>query len=486
MKNKKIWIGIIVVILIAAFTGVALSKKPKTEDTIGGFKNGPRVKVEVVKKEDIQTKISSSGKLEAKETRTIYAETSNKIVTIHKKTGDIVKKGDLLLTLDQDTETKTKKQLEAYNSKLQATQEALNQLLGGGSKDEILKAQSSVVQAEKSVQDAKDTLATKKTELENLKRDLNTQKTQYEVQEQLFNEGLISQKEIDDEKNKLTDLQQKVESTQTAIASAQKSIEAANLQKSTSSYELGVKLNQIQDPNKKQQVTLKQAEIKELQSQILTCEQDLEKSGAVITAPIDGVIIEAPTEIGMPIQTGQKLITIVDPSRLIINCDVSPYYAADLKAGLEATIKYTGSKTIEAGGKITKVSPVAIVKQTTSNNSSNSSSAASIPVEVEVADPGTVLRPGFSVDVKIITETRKGVCVIPLLATVEDDNDNSTYVYVVKEDGTLEKRIVTQGLNNGLNVEVDNLKENELIVANPTEFLQDKMKVSYEKTGDVQ
>lgn len=484
MKSKKIWIGIIVILVIVAFIGVALSKKPKTEDKIGGFKNGPRVKIEIVKKDDIQTKISSSGKLEAKDTRTIYGETANKIITIHKKVGDTIKKGDILLTLDKDTEERTQKQVEALEVQLKTTEDALNQLIIGGSRQEILNAQSAVIQAQKGAQDAADLLSTQKTNLENFQRDLKSQKIEYDVQTQLFSEGLVSQKEIDDAKTELTNLEQKVNSTKTAIASAQKSIEAANIQKETAEYTLGVLLNQIQDPDRKQSIGMKQSEVKNLQTQIFNAKNDLEKSGTKIIAPIDGVIIQAPTEEGMPITPGAALITIVDPSKLIINCDVSPYYAADLKVGLDTKIKYTGSKTIEVDGKVTKVAPVAIVKQTISDKSTSASSAASIPIEIEVTNPGEIIKPGFSVDVKVITETRKGVCIIPLLATIEDD-DNSTYVYVVKEDGTLEKRIVTQGLNNGLYVEADNLKENEIVVANPTDFLKEGTKVSYEKIGDV-
>jgi len=481
MKNKKLWIGIVVALVIVACIGVAISKKPKTEDKIGGFKSGPRVQIEMVKKDDIQTKISASGKLEAKDTQTIYSETANKIITIHKKTGDIVKKGDILLTLDKDTQERTQKQLEALDVQLSAAQDGLNQILTGGSKQEILGAQSSIVKTEISVQNAKDELATQKTNLENLQRDLKSEKATYDVQAQLFSEGLISQKEMDDEKTKLTDLKQKVESTGIAIASAQKSIEAAGIQKETEQYSLGILLNQIQDPTKKQSISAKQSEIKNIQTQIFNTKQDLENSGAIITASIDGVIIKIPTQTGMPITPGQELITIVDPSKLIINCDISPYYAADLKIGLDTKIKYTGSKTIEVDGKVTKVSPVAILQETVNDKGT---STANIPVEIQVTNPGAIIKPGFSVDVKVITETRKGVNVIPLLATIEDD-DNSTYVYVVKVDGTLEKRVVTQGLNNGLYIEVNNLKENEIVVSNPTEFLKEGTKVSYEKTGDI-
>ncbi|WP_070000441.1 efflux RND transporter periplasmic adaptor subunit [Cellulosilyticum sp. I15G10I2] len=482
MKNKKMWIVILIALVMLAFIAVAIAKKPKTEDKIGGFKSGPRVKIETVKKDDIQTRISSSGELEAKHTRTIYAEANNKIVTIHKKVGDTVKAGDILLTLDTDTQEQTQKQLETLELQLKAAQDALDLLITGGSKQEILNAQSALVQAEKSEQDAKDQLDTQQTNLENLERDLKNQRKDHEVQLQLFSEGLIAQKEIDDSKTALANLEQKADSTQTAIASAQKAIQAASISKQTAEYHLGVLLNQIQDPNRKQSITSKQSEIKNFQAQIFAMENNVKKSGAQVLAPMDGVIIEAPTEEGMPITQGMRLMTIIDPSKLIINCSISPYYAADLIVGLDAKIKYTGSKTIEVDGKVTKVSPVAIGEQGAATKGANN---ANIPIEIEVSDPGTIIKPGFTVDVKVITQTREAVSIIPILATLEDD-DNNSYVYVIKEDGSLEKRMVVQGLNNGLYVEADNLNEGEIIVANPTEFLKEGMKVSYEKTGDVQ
>lgn len=479
MKNKKIWIGIAVVVVMVALIGVAISKKPKTEQTIGGFKSGPRVKVETVKVDNIQTKISASGQLEAEHTKTIYAETSNKVVSIYKKKGDTVKKGEIILTLDEAIEVKTEKQIETLETQLKAAQDGLNQILSGGTKQEILNAQSAILKAEVDEQNAKDTLDSKQTALENLQRDLKTQELEYAVQEESFGQGLIAQKELDDSKNLLTKLQQDIDSTKVAIAATNKSLETIALQKETATYNLNILLNKIEDPTKRQSISAKQAEIKNLQTQIFNSTTDLGNIATEIVASIDGVITSVPEKEGMPIAAGSVIVEIVDPSSLIINTQISPYYAADLKEGLEAIVKYTGSKTVEVDGKVSKVSPIALT-QISADKSANTT----IPVEVKVLAPGNVIKPGFTVDVKIITETRENVFVVPLLATVEDDDDN-TYLYVVGEDGTLEKRYVQQGLSNGLYIEVSDVKEGEIIVSSPAEFLNEGTKISYEKTGDM-
>lgn len=471
MKGKKLGLVLLVLIIIGALAGVVIANKPKTEANLGGFKEGPRVKVETVKKGGLKTLISTSGKLEVKDTHTIYAETNNKISGIYKKTGDVVKKGDLILTLDTDTQQKTQKQLETQQLQLKAAQEALDQLVSGGSEKEILSARTSVVQSQKSGQDAKDLLDTQKTNLENYQRDLNTQKKNYDVAEQLFSEGLISQKEMDEEKNKLTDLEQKVDSTKSAIASSQKNIEAAALQEQTAEYNLGVLLNQISDPAKKQSITAKQAEIKNLQTLIFNTKNDLEKTGSQIKSPIDGIITDVPTKEGMPVPSGSGLVSIVDPSKLIIKCAISPYYAADLKTDLNVKIRYTGSEMIELDGKVTKVSPVAGID-------GGAVSSTNIPVEIEVTNPGNVVRPGFVVSIDIITHDKTDVCVAPLSAVMKN-GDGTAFVYVVKEDGSLEKRKVAKGIDNGVEAEISEVADGEMVVVNPAGFLKEGIKVCY-------
>lgn len=479
---KKKWIiGIGLVAVIVLFSTIAVLKKPQTEDKIGGYKQGPRVQVERVKREDIQTKISASGKLEAKNTSSVYLNSANKVVQIHKKVGDTVKKGEVIVTLDQVVTQKITNDLEATRMQLNAAKQALNQLLSGGSKQEILAAQSVIAQYEKQELDAQDMIERETTNLENLKIDLENQKQEYEIQKDLFNQGLASQKELDDAKIALDKLQQQVKSTEAAINSAKKSLEVAKTQKEKAEYDLGILLNQYEDKNKRQQISAKQAEIKALENQLYSLENDVQKAQNTIVAPIDGVIIVGPEEEGMSLSPNTPVVTIVDPTDLIVKCQISPYYAPDLKEGLDAIVKYTGSKTIEVQAKVTKVSQVAIVS---SNPSDMSKDTSTIPIEVHVTEKNSILRPGFSVDVKVITDTRSNVCIVPILATLEDDGE--TYVYVVKEDGSLEKRIIKPGLSNGLYIEAENISEGELVVSNPADYLEEGMKVSYEKPGDVE
>ena len=362
-------------------------------------------------------------------------------------------------------------------SQLAAANQALNDLLGEGSKGDILKAQQGIAALEDSKKKLQNSIETTKANIETLERELATSEKQLKVDEELLSEGLISQDVVDKEKNSIEDMKQQIAQSKDSITLSQGEIKTIDLQITSSQYDLDVLLNKEESTSKKEAIAAKQAEIKGYEKQIYDTKTSLNKATTTVVAPISGVITSLPMEEGMSVAAGTALFTIVDPSKLKVQCDISPYYAPDLKVGLDAIVKYTGSKTIEVDGTVSKIAAVATVKTTSSGETT------SLPVDVEIKEPGDIIKPGFSVDVKIITNTRENVCVVPLLAVLEED-DNEYYVYVVKEDGSLEKRSVTQGLSNGLYIEVEGVAEGEMVISNPSDTLTEDTKVSYEK-GDM-
>lgn len=478
MNKKKFAVFGGIAVLMIAFVIIAAKNKPDVEETIGGYKEGKRVQVEYVKQDDIETKISASGKLEAIHTKTIYLDGSNKIVQLHKKVGDTVQKGELIITLDKEAKISNEKQLDVLETKLAVANEGLNELLGSASKGEVLSAQSNIEQLKNSRTQTEKSISDAKTTIENLKKQLSDTKEELQVNEALLAEGLVSQKEVDVLKDTITQTKQKIDETIATVTLSEQSLKTIDLQIETAQYNLDVLLNKVEDSSKEQAISAKQSEIKEIERQIYESKMSLSKTSMQVVAPIDGVITVLPAEEGMSVAAGTAILTIVDPSSLKVTCNISPYYAADLKTGLMAEVKYIGSKTVEVVGEVIKVSAIAEVEKTASGETT------SIPVEVQINEPGEIIRPGFSVNVKLITDTRNDVCLVPILAVLEEED--LSYVYIVGEDGTLEKREIEQGLSNGLYVEANNVKPGELIVSSLEDFLEDGVKVSYEKIGELQ
>jgi HlyD family secretion protein len=91
MKRKKLWIGLAVLVLIGA---VAYANLGYTRTT------GTSVTVEKIARHDLEAIVSASGKIRAKKTVNISAETMGKVVNLTVTEGERVKKGQLLLEID--------------------------------------------------------------------------------------------------------------------------------------------------------------------------------------------------------------------------------------------------------------------------------------------------------------------------------------------------------------------------------------------------
>lgn len=87
---KKIILVIGIVILIILIILLNLTQKTKGED----------VEIEIAKKGEIASKVSADGELKAKSQVDISAETIGRVKKIYYQEGDVVKKGSLLIELD--------------------------------------------------------------------------------------------------------------------------------------------------------------------------------------------------------------------------------------------------------------------------------------------------------------------------------------------------------------------------------------------------
>lgn len=478
MKSKKLIVFGVIAVAMVSFVAIAIKNKPDTEANIGGDKEGTRVTVAYVEQGNIDSRISSSGKLEAVDTKTLYLDATNKVAVLHKEVGDSVKAGEVVITLDKEAEVKIQNELEALSKQLNAEQEALSLLTGKADKSDILAAEAALAELKDSKKTAEQNIKDAKLDLKDLEKDMKDKEDDLATNEELLTAGAVSQKTVDDIKDAITDIKQNIEKKKSSISLNEEGLSTIDAKIKNAQYKLDLLQNKVADTSKAQQIAAKESSIKTIENQIEDSQNNLVKSSTKIVAPIDGVITYLPEEEGMTIAGGSKILSIVDPSKLKVKCAISPYYAADLRLDLDAVVKYTGSKTVEVPGKVTKISPVAETEKTASGETTT------LPVEVSVTEPGDIIKPGFSVDVKIITDARENVCIVPILAIQEEDD--LSYVYVVHEDGSLEKREVVQGLSSGLNIEVSNVEKGEMIVSSVEDYLEDGMKVSYEKIGDAE
>ncbi len=166
-----------------------------------------------------------------------------------------------------------------------------------------------------------------------------------------------------------------------------------------------------------------------------TANADAQVSYTKITSPINGVVTDRPNYPGETPATGMPIITIMDLSQVVARAHVAQQEAALLKVGDPATITVPGT-AIQVKGKITLVSPAVDASSTT------------VEVWVEAPNPKESLRPGASVHVAMVAQTVAEAVVIPQAALLTSP-DGINSVIVLDSQNAPSKKKVKVGIRDG-------------------------------------
>lgn len=473
MKHKKkiaFSVGVVAMGLVLVTGTLSADKESKV--VLEGNPKGKQVNVGQVVKQDIQAKIAATGMLQAKDAERVYAEVNTQVEEVHVEVGDTVKKGDVLITFSADTKENLERDLEQLELQLASARISLNQMQQVSNKN-IGDAELNVTAKQNAVADCEENIRKTDSAITLAKEDLQKATDQYELIKELYDSGLESKNSLDE----AIKVQKRAEDQVLTLEGQQKSLhnnlEMAKKQVEQATYDRDLLAGTIQDETKAQNIQMKQNDIASLEIRKEALVEQLNKATTQIVAPTDGVVSNLNVTKGQFVTPGAELIKLINPEQLVVKAEVSPFYSPQLIEGLKVIIKYNGSTTIETTGTVSMVSPVAIQKP----GATNAAAATAIPVDITL-DTIDGLKEGLIVDLKIITDEVKDVVAVPLLATLEDQEDEA-YVFVVGEEGILEKRYVKEGAANNNYVQVSDLEEGELVVTNPTEALEDGMAVSY-------
>ena len=170
-----------------------------------------------------------------------------------------------------------------------------------------------------------------------------------------------------------------------------------------------------------------------------------------VLAPIDGSIISSPVKIGQKVSNSSVITKIGDIENLQITSKVPERYVADLDIGqtAEITLQAYGEQVFLA--RVVRISPVVDPSTRTKEIILN------FVKNYEQVNAGMFAR------VKLFTVDYDGYPVIQQDAFVE--NSDEYYLYIVKEDSTVTKRLVKRGKNvDGYYQVIEGLNSGEVVV----------------------
>ena len=170
---------------------------------------------------------------------------------------------------------------------------------------------------------------------------------------------------------------------------------------------------------------------------------------SVVYAPIDGYILERTAKVGemvIPLssfQSGTVLFKMANMSDLVFRGTVDEIDVGRLRAGAEVAILVGALPDVQMKGRVTRIAL----------RSTRTDQSVGFPVEIEITDlDGAVLRAGYSASAEITVRRADDALLIPeRLITYAGD---TVIVMVQKGSGEAERRVITTGVSDAVNVQV--------------------------------
>jgi len=139
-------------------------------------------------------------------------------------------------------------------------------------------------------------------------------------------------------------------------------------------------------------------------------------SYAVIPAPIDGFVSERTADLGEYVSPQQKVVTIVRTNPLRIRIDIPEQAIPEVKVGQSVSIATSAWPDKNFAGRVARIAP------------SVSAQSRTLTVEAEIENSGNALKPGQFATVRILQERAEPAVLVPSRAVVNDAGVSRVYV----------------------------------------------------------
>jgi RND family efflux transporter MFP subunit len=185
---------------------------------------------------------------------------------------------------------------------------------------------------------------------------------------------------------------------------------------------------------------------------------------AQIKAPFAGVITDRRVDLGAFAAAGAgTLLQLTDVSTLRFQVPVIEIETSFLKPGLQVEAKVDALNGAVVKGKLSRLS------------GQLESATRTMLIEADFKNDEGKLRPGMYASSRIAVEQHDNATIIPVAGLVKEKANSFVFKYV---DGRAVKTAVKPGFNDGVHVEVPELKLDEVILLPGSVVLTDKQEVT--------
>lgn len=375
-----------------------------------------------VDEDSIEAYVQELGTVEVRQQEVVYTNLAGRVNELLIDIGDKVKKGDILARIDSTNQESDIRILEAQKAALTAAYKVAIEPVDA---NQIKKAELNITELEKKMDESKENL---------------------DKQKILLDEGIISDEFYQNAFSGYETLQSQHEQAILDLDLLKKPV-SSNISKR---YE---------------------AQLSEIEVQIEALKS---KSGDfVITAPFDGTILSKNITQGSYVMQGTDILEIGNLDNLYIESDVLVEDISGVNEGAKVKIESKDLGITDAIGTLIKIYPEAFSKV-----SDLGVEQKRIKTEITLNEPVENIRPGYDLDIKIITASKDKTLIIPENALFE--MEGKEYVFV-NANGIASLREVETGIESDRRVEITKgLSKGEHVILSPDGDLRDGLEIKEE------
>jgi RND family efflux transporter MFP subunit len=315
-------------------------------------------------KRDLPRFFEATGSLAGDEQTDVASQTTGKVVAVGVDIGSYVRRGQMLVKLD-DSELKLR--VDQALAQLEQAKAAVRQA------EEKIGLRSGQAFDPNRVADVAAAKVTLELAEKNLKR-----------AEKLIESGDVSRSFYDEQRARRDQLKEQYE---VALAQARQNYAGVDVSRTN---------------------------VANAQAQLALARKNL--SYAVIPAPIDGFVTERVADLGEYVSPQQKVATIVRTNPLRIRIDVPEQSIPEVRVGQSVSITTSAWPDKNFAGRIARIAP------------NVSATSRTLTVEAEIENSSNALKPGQFATVRILQERTEPAVLIPARAVLSDAGVNRVYV----------------------------------------------------------
>jgi len=480
---RKALIGIVCVLVI--FGGLRLAAKknapkpppPNTQQIQA--KDGMPVRTSRIVTGDMEESIELTGSIGALNRVVLSPKTSGRIAQVLAREGDVVSKGAVYVTLDQEDALSNVRSAEAG---LRSAYTMLSQAKTGAQVTKI-GTDAAVQRAEAAVESARAQLAVAKqprrtqervmaeADLSSAKAQMDEAEAEYKRYQKLLKEGAISQSMFDSVQTRYTSAKSGYSAAQQRLSLIDEGGRAEDIRSAQSGLRMAeeglreARANSAQNLSRREDIKAAEAGVERAKAALDLARQQL--SYTRVTSPISGKLAFRSADPGMVVMPGQNLGEVVDLGSLYFEGSLSETDFGKVRPGqsVSVTVDALAGEVFE--GTIGAVYPAGSTK------------SRNFPVRVRIRDGSGLVRPAMFARGWVTVGFARDVLLVPKDAI--DDRKGTKLVFTVDQKKRVAKRhevrVVRENLNYVQIAQPTDLKLGDVVVTEGRQGLNEGTKV---------